>query len=195
MPPLIKRLVLLGALGTIGFVAFWTLGVFQPIHVALRPAPTLIVLGAAQYNGKPSPLFKRRLDHALELYRQGGVKHIVVSGGIGTGDHFSEGGVGKSYLESRGVPARVVLAECSSRTTVQNLENSRALLSSPDAPITLVTDDVHAPRALSIAQNLGLHADVSPAPLIIRTEQGREYRNRERVLLVVQKIFGNDAMR
>ncbi len=195
MPRLIRRLVLLGMLGAMGFITFWTLNVFQPLHVALRPAPTLIVLGAAQYNGKPSPLFKRRLDHALELYREGGVKHIIVSGGIGTGDHFSEGGVGKSYLESRGVPAWVVLAERSSRTTVQNLENSRALLSSPDAPITLVTDEVHAPRALSIAQNLGLHADVSPAPLVIRTEQGREYRVRERVLLVVQKIFGNDAMR
>ena len=117
------------------------------------------------------------------------------AGGVGTGDRFSEGGVGKAYLESRGVPKRVILAECSSRTTVQNLENSRALLSSPDAPITLVTDEVHAPRALSIAQNLGLHADVSPATLTIRTEQGREYRNRERVLLVVQKIFGNNAMR
>lgn len=178
-----------------GFLGFWTLNVFQPIRVALRPAPTLIVLGAAQYNGKPSPLFKRRLDHALELYRLGGVKRIIVSGGIGKGDRFSEGGVGKSYLESRGVPAAMVFSERSSHNTVQNLENSRTLLITPDAPITLVTDDVHAPRALAIAQNLGLRADVSPTPLIIRTEQGREYRDRERVLLVVQKIFGNDAMR
>ncbi len=195
MSRLIKRLVLLGALGGIGFVTFWTMNVFGPIQVALKPAPTLIVLGAAQYNGKPSPLFKRRLDHALELYRHGSVRHIIVSGGIGNGDRFSEGGVGVVYLESRGIPERVLLAESSSRTTVQNLENSRRLLSSPDAPITLVTDAVHAPRALAIAQSLGLHADVSPAPLTIRTEQGREYRDRERVLLVVQKIFGNDILK
>lgn len=125
-----------------------------------RPASTLLVLGASQLGGQPGPAFRRRLDHALKLYRQGGVTRIVVSGGVGVGDLFSEGEIGVRYLRSQGVPVGVLRAEEQSRTTFQNLRNSRPLIL---GAVTLVTDSVHARRAVSLARAGGLSADVSSA--------------------------------
>lgn len=154
---------------------------------ALKPSPTLIVLGAAQYNGHPSPAFRRRLDHALALYRGGAVRHIVVSGGVGTGDRFSEGAVGVKYLRAHGVPGGVLAAETRSRSTLQNLEFSRPLVK---GPVTLVTDEVHATRALALARGLGLNATVSGVPLASTGEAARRYRAREKMLLVAYTLFG-----
>ncbi len=157
---------------------------FSPHLDVRRPAPTLLVLGAAQYNGRPSPIFQRRLDHALALYRAGGVTRIIVSGGVGRGDRFSEGQVGARYLARHGVPARVLRAETRSRDTVENLRFSRSLAS---GPVTLVTDEAHAPRALALAKALGYHATVSGAPL---NGPSNSYRHRERLLLVVYALLG-----
>lgn len=167
----------------------WIAGVLRPVETAVHPAPTLIVLGAAQYNGRPSPLFKARLDHALALYQSGGVRKIIVSGGIAPGDRWSEGRVGQLYLIGRGIPEARVVAESNSHSTVENLENTQLLLS-PGTPVTLVTDEIHAPRALSVAKDLGLDATVSPSRLSQDTPYLRQYRLREQVLRVIQKILG-----
>ena len=160
-----------------------------PTPSTARPAATLLVLGAAQYNGHPSPAFRARLDHALHLYRAGGVRCIVVSGGVGRGDHYSEGGVGLRYLAGRGVPVRALRAEVQSRTTLENLNNSRPLL--PGA-VTLVTDEVHAPRALALARALGLRADVSSVPL----GPGHwRYRLREKLALLAYTVLGVEGGR
>ncbi len=152
-----------------------------------HPAPTLLVLGAAQYNGHPSPAFRRRLDHALELYQAGGVKRIVVAGGVGKGDRFSEGGVGVKYLAGQGVPAGRLVAEKRSRSTLENLLNSKPYLS---GPVTLVTDEVHATRALALARGLGLDAGVSSVPLASTGEAAARYRRREKLLLAAYTLFG-----
>jgi len=151
-----------------------------------RPYATLLVLGAAQYNGHPSPAFRQRLDRALALYQAGGVRRIVVSGGVGTGDRYSEGAVGRLYLLRRGVPLKAVSAETRSRTTLENLQNSLPLLSGPEG-VTLVTDSAHAPRALALARASGLNADVSSVPL----GAGQwKYRLREKLALLAYSVLG-----
>ncbi|PYE52870.1 YdcF family protein [Deinococcus yavapaiensis] len=152
-----------------------------------RPYPTLLVLGAAQYNGHPSPAFERRLRHALDLYRAGGVKRIVVSGGVGKGDRFSEGAVGVKFLRSQGVPERVLIAETRSRSTLENLRNSKPYLT---GAVTLVTDEVHATRALALAKAVGLKANVSTVKLASTGKAAEAYRQRERMLLLAYTLLG-----
>lgn len=151
------------------------------------PYPTVVVLGAAQYAGTPSPAFARRLDHALALYRAGGVRRVVVTGGRRPGDPHSEGEVGVRYLRAAGVPASALVAETASRTTVENLRGARALLP-PATPLTLVTDPAHTPRALALAHALGVTANASPSPLS-RPPAGR-YLLRERLALVGYAVVG-----
>lgn len=157
------------------------------VQNAATPHPTLVVLGAAQYAGKPSPAFQRRLDHALTLYRTGSVEQIVVTGGRRAGDPYTEGGVGTAYLARQGVPQGDLIAEERSRTTVQNLQNARAALS-PETPVTLVTDEAHAPRALALARAIGLNANVSASPLSARVS--RSYLLREKVALAAYALIG-----
>lgn len=157
------------------------------VRDAAKIAPTVLVLGAAQYNGHPSPAFGRRLDHALALYKEGGVKRIVVAGGVGRGDRFSEGEVGTAYLASRGVPKSKLFAETKSRSTLENLVNSKPYLS---GPVTLVTDEVHATRALALAKGVGLNAGVSSVPLASKGEAAESYRRREKLLLIAYTLLG-----
>jgi uncharacterized SAM-binding protein YcdF (DUF218 family) len=171
------------ALLAVGFLALPNVQVPNAGH----PHSTLIVLGAAQYAGRPSPAFQRRLNHALALYRGGGVTRIVVTGGRRPGDPFSEGEVGTAYLHQHGVPAPALLAEARSRTTIENLRFARTMLP-PHAPVTLVTDAAHAPRALALARALGMEANVSASPL--SRGVSRSYLLREKVALVAYALIG-----
>lgn len=170
------------ALGT-GFV-LWPLPKVVPPAL---PYPTVVVLGAAQYAGRPSPAFQRRLDHALALYRAGGVQTIVVTGGRQPGDPYSEGEVGREYLARQGVPARALVAETRSRTTIENLRGARSFLP-PGTPLTLVTDEAHAPRALALARALDLTANASPSAL--RRQPDWRYLLREKVALIAYSLLG-----
>lgn len=148
----------------------------DPPPLVGAPHSTLVVLGAAQYSGRPSPAFRDRLDHALQLYRSGGVELVVVTGGRVNGDPYSEGGVGVAYLRARGVPEAHLLAEEESRTTSQNLKNA-AMMLGHERPITIVTDSLHAPRALDLARGQGLQAN---ANAVQRPHYRWRYRLRER---------------
>lgn len=157
-------------------------------HVAAGPThSTLVVLGAAQYSGRPSPAFKRRLDHALSVYRAGGVQTIVVTGGRQPGDPYTEGEVGAAYLRARGVPGSALIAEARSRTTAENLRGARMLLP-PDTPVTLITDEAHAPRALVLARALGLTANANPSPLSRNPDL--RYLLREKFALLGYTLLG-----
>ncbi|ADY27072.1 protein of unknown function DUF218 [Deinococcus proteolyticus MRP] len=177
------------ALLALALAAFflWPLGVPRE-----KPHPTLVVLGAAQYAGRPSPAFQVRLDHALELYRAGGVHTIVVTGGRQAGDPYTEGGVGVSYLQRRGVPAEVLKAEERSRTTAQNLNYAAELLP-PHAAVTVVTDRAHAPRALAMARDIGFNANASPSPLW--PHASLRYRLRERLAWAAYMLLDYEGLR
>ncbi len=171
---------------TLLVVAFLALPIIR-VPNTLHPYETVLVLGAAQYAGQPSPALQRRLDHALALYKGGKIQRIVVSGGRRKGDPYTEGGVGITYLNQRGIPVNALLAEESSRTTIQNLQNTKKLLP-PATPITLVTDETHAPRALALARALGITANISASRL--KHGPSLQYILREKVALAGYALIG-----
>ncbi|MEM6430517.1 MAG: YdcF family protein [Deinococcota bacterium] len=147
------------------------------------PAETLLVMGAAQYNGTPSPAFQRRLDKAFELYQAGCTAQIVVSGGKQQGDLTTEGEAGVAYLKDLGVPELALTAETQSETSVENLRFSRPYIENTE--LLIVTDDMHAYRTWWLARHLGLDAVVSP----VRTRGNRvRYAFRELVILTAYEV-------
>src|SRR5213596_1382238 len=93
-----------------------------------RPADAIVVLGAAQYDGRPSAIYQARLEHAVDLWSDGMAPLLVFTGGKEPGDRFTEGGSGARWALDRGVPEEAVLAEEHSRTTYQNLAGAKRAL-------------------------------------------------------------------
>ena len=123
------------------------------------PTDAIVVLGAAQFNGTPSPVFENRLDHARDLYADGVAPVIITVGGNQPGDLYTEADAGKMYLESVGIPAENVIAVPSGEDTLTSLTavaedmSERGLRS-----ITVVSDPAHMTRSLAIADRLGMEA-------------------------------------
>jgi uncharacterized SAM-binding protein YcdF (DUF218 family) len=128
-----------------------------------RDSGAAVVLGAAQWNGDPSPVLQARLDHALDLYHRGIVKRIILTGGVGVGDRLSEAAVGKQYLLDRQVSSEVLLLDERSTTTWENLQNAADLARANGIDtVVLVSDPFHMLRSLKMARDLGLSAYGSP---------------------------------
>jgi uncharacterized SAM-binding protein YcdF (DUF218 family) len=131
---------------------------------AARPADAIVVLGAAQYNGVPSPVLAGRLDHAAELYEAGIAPLVVVTGGNQPGDRFTEAGAGAEYLESLGVPGSAIERETTGESSWESLASAARFLREDGlTAVVLVSDPYHAMRIQGIAEELGLDAVVSPA--------------------------------
>jgi len=130
-----------------------------------RPADAIVVLGAAQYAGRPSPVLRARLDHAVGLYRRGLAPRLVLTGGVGDGDTTSEAAVGRRYARRAGVPDTSLLTEEHGRTTTESLYAVAHMLEGTDAQrVILVSDPFHMLRLRIIAGRLGLTAYTSPTP-------------------------------
>lgn len=130
-----------------------------------RPVDAIVVLGAAQYNGRPSPVLSARLDHALSLFDDGLAPLIVLTGGRALGDAYTEAETGQSYLEERGVPASAMLLENEGRDTFSSMQGVAALLDGSDVDrILLVSDGFHLLRAELMARHFGFEAYGSAAP-------------------------------
>jgi uncharacterized SAM-binding protein YcdF (DUF218 family) len=128
-----------------------------------RPADAIVVLGAAQYNGRPSPVLRARLDHALQLYREGLAPRIVVTGGVGRGDTTSEATVGRNYLVSRKVPPRAVVAQPQGRSTQASMTAVADWLEAANLKrVILVSDPFHMFRLRMEARRTDLEAYTSP---------------------------------
>jgi len=128
-----------------------------------RAADAIIVLGAAQYDGEPSPVLAARLDHAAELYRRGLAPLIVVTGGRREGDRFTEAGAGAAYLEGLGIPGNVIERETTSTHSWESLAAAARFLQADGIDtVILVSDPYHSYRIDAIAEDLGLEASVSP---------------------------------
>ena len=122
-----------------------------------------LVLGAAQWNGDPSPVLRARLDHALELYRRGQVRQIILTGGVGAGDTTSEAAAGKQYLIERGMTADALLLEEQGTNTWESLRNAVPLArANRISAVLLVSDPFHMLRSIKMARDLGLIAYGSP---------------------------------
>jgi uncharacterized SAM-binding protein YcdF (DUF218 family) len=128
-----------------------------------RPVDAIIVLGAAQYNGRPSPVLRARLDHALGLYRDGLASVVVVTGGVGLGDTTSEALVGKRYLAAHGIPIRAIIAQPEGRTTMASMTAvAQWLRRRGFHRVLLVSDPFHMFRLRLEARRTALEAYTSP---------------------------------
>jgi uncharacterized SAM-binding protein YcdF (DUF218 family) len=130
-----------------------------------RPADAIVVLGAAQYDGRPSPVFEARLEHAVSLWRAGLAKSFVVTGGKLAGDRTTEAAVARDYAIRHGVPADAIFGEDRAHNTLTSLTavadelRARNLRSA-----VFVSDPTHMLRVLRIAEDLGIEAYGSPTP-------------------------------
>ena len=122
-----------------------------------------VVLGAAAWGNRPSPVYRERINEAISLYKKGLVHYLVFTGGTPESDYPSEGWVGREFAIKHGVPETAILVELTSRTTEQNLVNAQLLMAPHGIKtVLLVSDPLHMYRAMAIARDLGLQA--TPAP-------------------------------
>ncbi|MEP7383680.1 MAG: YdcF family protein [Gemmatimonadota bacterium] len=128
-----------------------------------RPSDAIVVLGAAQYDGRPSPVLKARLDHALELWNRGLAPHVILTGGRGAGDTTTEAAVGRAYLLRRGVPDKAMLLENAGRSTDESLGSVAKLMSAQRLhEAILVSDPFHMMRLQILAWRYRLTTVPSP---------------------------------
>lgn len=129
-----------------------------------QAADVIVVLGAAQYNGRPSPVFRARLDHTATLFRKNLASRILTTGGYGHDRRFSEAGVGKSYLEKQNIPGDCILTETSGLTTTDSLEKGIELLKLQKfTRVIAVSDGFHLFRIKQILRDHQITAYGSPA--------------------------------
>ena len=183
------RLVLLLALWLAG-VAAWI--VYVGNRDQAGPADAIVVLGAAAYDTRPSPVFTERIRHGIDLYERGYATRLVFTGGYGDGARFSESQVARTYALRAGVPEDAILIETLSRTTRQNLLRSRDLLSDHGLQrVIVVSDPLHMARALRLCRELGIDAVGSPTP----SSRFRSVRTQWRFLAREVYFFHRDLVR
>jgi uncharacterized SAM-binding protein YcdF (DUF218 family) len=186
------RRVVMAVVGAFGlgclYVAFTFFQVLARSGADQRDAvDAIVVLGAAQYDGSPSPVLARRLDHALELYGEGVAPLVVTTGSNQPGDRFTEGYAGYAYLLSAGVPDEALIVITTGSSTWEQLAaTSRQLRDREVASVVLVSDPYHSLRIDQIAGEVGLDASVSP------TDTGSSIRQllRETGAVSVGRIIG-----
>ncbi|MFN2324616.1 MAG: YdcF family protein [Gemmatimonadales bacterium] len=128
-----------------------------------RPVDAIVILGAAQYSGRPSPVLAARLEHALALYRERLAPVLVVTGGIGRGDRESEATVAHRWLVSQGVPLGAVVVQPEGNTTAASMAAvARWAADAEVATLLLVSDPFHSARLRAEARRAGLTAWTSP---------------------------------
>ena len=128
-----------------------------------RPAAAIVVLGAAQYVGRPSPVLRARLDHAIALWRLGLAPRIIFTGGFGERDTTSEAAVGQRYAVKQGVPPKNILIESSGRSTAESMQHVATLMNAePSRDVILVSDPFHMLRLSVLARRFGLTPYTSP---------------------------------
>ncbi|WIH05363.1 YdcF family protein [Xanthomonas translucens pv. graminis] len=188
----------LGWLGRLGaLLGLWLLGVaIYIVWVGDRdqaaPADAIIVLGAAAYDAKPSPVFEERIRHGLDLYQRGYAPTLIFTGGFGgNGARFAESQVARRYALRHDVPADAILIETVSRTTRQNLLEARGLMRSHGLHrAIIVSDPLHMARALRLCRDLQIEALASSTP----STRFRSFQTRWRFLLQEVYFFHRDLL-
>ena len=129
------------------------------------PADAAVVLGAAVRTTGPSPVYVERINHAVELYRSGAVKYLIMTGGKGLGERVAEADAGRDRAIAAGVPASAILTETRSRDTQENLLNVKPIVAAHNiGKVLIVSDPLHMARAMQMAADAGLEAAPSPTP-------------------------------
>jgi len=190
-----------GLLGWIGrillLVLIWLIGVAAYIiwtgqRDDAGPADAIIVLGAAAYDAKPSPVFEERIRHGIDLFHRGLAPKLIFTGGYGgAGARFSESQVARRYALRQGVPEKAILIESISRNTHENLRQASTLMQNHNLhSAIIVSDPLHMARALRLSGELGIQAVGSPTP----TTRFRSFATRWRFLLAEVYFFHRDRL-
>lgn len=157
--------LLLAALVAVLLVATWTTYRIWDVgnHDDRPRADAIVVLGAAQYNGRVSAILKARLEHAIDLYDAGVARYLIVTGGKADGDVTTEAASARLYAIGRGVPASAILSEDRGRTTLESLRGTAAILRDHGLETAVfVSDRTHMLRVLRIARDEGITGFGSP---------------------------------
>jgi len=129
----------------------------------VRPVDAIVVFGAAEYAGRPSPVLRARLDHAFDLFQQGVAPVVITTGGSGEDPNYSEGGVGRDYLMRRGIPERNLIAETQSSDSAQSAQRVAVIMRANGMHTCLaVSDEYHVFRIKRLLEDQGIHVYVAP---------------------------------
>ena len=188
MNKLIRRLFFLARVGiALGIFLLWysiigvTLGAMRTDVVS---ADAAVVLGAAAWGSRPSPIFRERINHAIQLYNDGAVEQLIFTGGDGTKSNYTEAEVARQYAIARGVPDSAILLEDQSDSTYSNLANTKVIAANNNIEsLIIVSTPFHMRRAMFVANQLDLNAYASPT----RTTRWRE-QNSMRPYLVTREV-------
>jgi uncharacterized SAM-binding protein YcdF (DUF218 family) len=161
-----RKLLLAGLLLPICWLLYLLTSIFYYSYQSYDgPADTAIVLGAAVANSQPTPVFEERIRQAVNLYKKGTVRYLILTGGVGGGDILAESEVARNYCLSKGIPARDIFIEKISHSTDENLEQALIILKREKLGRALiVSDPFHMRRAVTIARDYKIDAYPSPTP-------------------------------
>jgi uncharacterized SAM-binding protein YcdF (DUF218 family) len=161
---LFARLVVTGLIAGVAVSGYAAYRIWEQGNRDERPpADAIVVMGAAQYDGRPSPVFAARLDHAIELYHAGVAPRLIVTGGKREGDRTTEAASARSYAIAHDVPDEAILGEDTSRTTLQSIRRVAALMQAEGiGSAVFVSDPSHMLRVLRMASDQGITAYGSP---------------------------------
>ncbi|MBA3982216.1 MAG: YdcF family protein [Acidimicrobiia bacterium] len=198
--PLLRRTLLVTLFVVLVLLGYYVVSLLQVWSTGKsdqgRPVDAIVVLGAAQYDGEPSPQLAARLDHVAELWPRELAPVVVTTGGGRPGDRFTEAQASASYLAERGVPESAILLENAGSTTFESMENVAAELEQRGLDrVLIVTDPYHALRSRLIAEEAGLEAYVSPTTTSVvtgGTALKRELREAGGVML--GRVIGFDRL-
>ncbi len=141
------------------------------------PSDAIAVFGAAEYDGKPSPVFRARLDHARSLYAHNIAPLIITMGGDG-GDQFSEGAVGREYLMGTGIPESAIIAETQSKSSSQSAQRIAVIARANGLRrIVIVSDPLHMFRIHAICSADGINVLTSPRPRAANEDKARRWES------------------
>jgi uncharacterized SAM-binding protein YcdF (DUF218 family) len=169
-----KWVLVCGAGVLVALFLYYVVTLIQVVRAGRQHDPdrveAIVVLGAAQYDGRPSPQLAARLDHALDLYNAGVAPVVMVTGVNQPGDRFTEAEASADYLVDRGVPDTAILREDAGHTTYESLDAAAdQLLDAGLDEVVVVTDPYHSLRSRLIAEEVGLDAELSPTPTSVVT--------------------------
>ena len=166
----LRHWILLILLAFLAGAVLWEVSLYKTIRRQAtgdeaRLAGAIVVFGAAEYNGRPSPVYKARLDHTFYLEERGDAPLVITTGGSGGDPRFTEGGVGRDYLIQQGVAARKILAETHSETTFETVKAVTQMLKARGkSTCVAVSDGFHLYRIRLLFSSFGITAFTSPAP-------------------------------
>jgi len=180
----------------VGLLVIWAGTVGLVLAAGARPdvrkADAILVMGAAQYNGRPSPVLQARLDYGINLFKRGLAKQLVVTGGVGKGDTVSEGEVARRYATRKGVPDSAIMVEREGATSAESVAAAARLLRAKNLhSALLVSDSYHMLRLELLALRAGITPHRAPATTPIdRSSSHWRYVLRESALFPATALLG-----